>query len=83
MSFLAWIILGLLAGFIRSKLVNKRGDDVILDILLGILGAIIGGWLFNVFGAVGIARLNLFGLPVAVMGAVAVLLVYHAIRRVF
>jgi uncharacterized membrane protein YeaQ/YmgE (transglycosylase-associated protein family) len=81
MSFLAWIILGLLAGFIWSKLVNEPGDDVILDILLGIVGAIIGGWLFNIFEAASVIGLNLFSLPEAVMGAVAVLLVYRAIRR--
>ena len=49
MSFLAWIILGLVAGFIGSKLVNKRGEGLVLDLLLGIVGAIVGGWLFNRF----------------------------------
>ena len=82
MSFIAWIILGLLAGFIGSKLVNRRGEGLILDILLGIVGAIVGGWLFNRFGASGVTGLNLYSLLVAVIGAVVVLLVYHAIRRV-
>lgn len=81
MSIFAWIILGLLAGFIGSKLVNKRGDGLILDILLGIVGAVVGGWLFNTFGARGVTGLNLYSLLVAVIGAVVVLLVYHAIRR--
>jgi uncharacterized membrane protein YeaQ/YmgE (transglycosylase-associated protein family) len=81
MSFLAWIVLGLLAGFIGSKLVNKRGEGLLLDILLGIVGAIAGGWLFNIFGASGVTGLNLYSLLVAVAGAVIVLLVYHAIRR--
>ncbi len=81
MSFLAWIILGLLAGFIGSKLVNRRGEGLILDILLGIVGALAGGWLFNRFGAAGVTGLNLYSLLVAVVGAVVVLLVYHAIRR--
>jgi uncharacterized membrane protein YeaQ/YmgE (transglycosylase-associated protein family) len=81
MSFVAWIILGLIAGFIGSKLVNKRGEGLILDIVLGIVGAIVGGWLFNTFGASGVTGLNLYSLLVAVVGAVVVLVVYHAIRR--
>jgi len=81
MSFIAWIILGLIAGFIGSKLVNKRGEGVILDIVLGIVGAFVGGWLFNTFGASGVSGLNLYSLLVAVVGAVVVLVVYHAIRR--
>jgi len=81
MSWLAWIILGLVAGFIGSKLVNKRGEGLILDILLGIVGALVGGWLFNRFGASGVTGLNLYSLVVAVVGAVIILVVYHALRR--
>lgn len=81
MSFLAWIILGLLAGFIGSKLVNKQGEGFILDVVLGIVGAVVGGWLFNRFGAAGVTGLNVYSLLVAVIGAVVVLVVYHAIRR--
>lgn len=81
MSFVAWIILGLIAGFIGSKLVNKRGEGLILDIVLGIVGAIVGGWLFNTFGASGVTGLNLYSLLVAIVGAVVLLVVYHAIRR--
>jgi uncharacterized membrane protein YeaQ/YmgE (transglycosylase-associated protein family) len=81
MSFLAWIVLGLLAGFIGSKLVNRRGEGMILDIFLGIIGAIVGGWLFHRFGVAGVTGLNLYSLLVAVVGAVVVLLIYHAVRR--
>ena len=81
MSILAWIILGLLAGFIGSKLVNKTGEGFVLDIALGIVGAVVGGWLFNRFGAAGVSGLNLYSFLVAVVGAVVVLVVYHAIRR--
>ena len=81
MSFFAWIILGLVAGFIGSKIVNKRGEGLVLDLILGIVGAIAGGWLFNTFGASGVTGLNLYSLMVAVVGAVVVLVVYHAIRR--
>lgn len=81
MSFVAWIFLGLIAGFIGSKLVNKKGEGLILDVILGIVGALVGGWLFNTLGARGVTGLNLYSLLVAVVGAVVVLLVYHAIRR--
>ena len=82
MSFIAWIVLGLIAGFIASKLVNKSGEGVLLDIILGIIGAVVGGWLFNTFGMAGVSGVNIYSLVVAVVGAVIVLVVYHAIRRV-
>jgi uncharacterized membrane protein YeaQ/YmgE (transglycosylase-associated protein family) len=81
MSILAWIVLGLIAGFIGSKLVNKSGEGVLLDIILGIVGALIGGWVFNFFGASGVTGLNLYSLLVAVIGSVLFLVVYHALRR--
>ena len=81
MSFLAWILLGLLAGFIASKIVNKRGEGLFLDIVLGIVGAVVGGWLFGLLGASGVGGVNLYSLLVAVVGAIVVLLAYHAIRR--
>ena len=81
MSFLAWIVLGLLAGFVGSKIVNNTGQGVVLDIILGVVGAVIGGWLFNQFGASGVSGLNLYSLVVSVIGAIVVLIVYHAIRR--
>jgi uncharacterized membrane protein YeaQ/YmgE (transglycosylase-associated protein family) len=79
MSILAWIILGLVAGFIGSKLVNKSGEGIILDIVLGIVGAVVGGYVFNAFGAAGVTGLNIYSLIVAVVGAVILLVVYHAI----
>jgi uncharacterized membrane protein YeaQ/YmgE (transglycosylase-associated protein family) len=81
LSFLAWIILGLVAGFIGSKIVNKRGEGMFLDIILGIVGAIVGGFLFRMFGAHGATGLNIYSLIVAVIGAIVVLWVYHAIVR--
>ena len=81
MSILAWIVLGIVAGFIGSKLVNKTGEGLILDLVLGIVGAIVGGWIFTFFGQAGVTGLNLYSLLVAVIGAVVVLLAYHAIRR--
>jgi uncharacterized membrane protein YeaQ/YmgE (transglycosylase-associated protein family) len=82
MSFLAWIVLGLLAGFIGSKIVNKQGEGLFLDILLGVVGAVIGGWLFSIFGASGVTGVNLYSILVAVVGSVVLLVTYHAIRRV-
>jgi uncharacterized membrane protein YeaQ/YmgE (transglycosylase-associated protein family) len=81
MSFLAWIVLGLLAGFLGSKLVNKRGEGIVIDIVLGIVGAFIGGLLFNLLGARGVSGLNLYSLFVAVIGSVVFLLVYHSLFR--
>lgn len=81
MSILAWIVLGLIAGFIGSKLVNKTGEGLLLDIALGIVGAIVGGWLFSLFGMGGVTGLNIYSLLVAVVGAVVFLVIYHAVRR--
>jgi uncharacterized membrane protein YeaQ/YmgE (transglycosylase-associated protein family) len=81
MSFLAWIFLGLIAGFIGSKIVNHHGEGVFLDIILGIVGAVVGGWLFAAFGGTPVSGLNLHSLFVAVIGAVMVLVVWHALIR--
>ena len=81
MSFLTWVVLGLLAGFIGSKLVNKRGEGIVLDILLGIVGSVVGGILFNALGARGVSGLNLYSLMVAVLGSVVFLAAYHAMFR--
>jgi uncharacterized membrane protein YeaQ/YmgE (transglycosylase-associated protein family) len=82
MSILAWIVLGLVAGFIGSKIVNRRGEGLLLDILLGVVGAVVGGWLAGFFGLAGVSGLNLYSILIAVAGAVVVLAVFHAIRRV-
>jgi uncharacterized membrane protein YeaQ/YmgE (transglycosylase-associated protein family) len=79
MGIIAWIILGLVAGFIGSKIVNKRGKGIVLDVVLGIVGALVGGLLFQLIGAAGVTGLNLWSLLVATIGAVLVLVVYHAI----
>jgi len=79
MSILAWVVLGLVAGFIGSKIVNKSGEGVFLDIILGIVGAVVGGWLFNAFGMSSVTGVNIYSLLVAVVGAVVVLVVFHAV----
>ena len=78
---ISWIVLGLIAGYIASTLVNNRGEGLPMDIVLGIAGAVIGGWLFNTFGASGATGFNLWSLLVAVVGAVVLLWVWHALRR--
>jgi len=79
MGILAWLVLGLIAGFIASKIVNHSGSGALLDIVLGIVGAMVGGWLFNQFGHVGVNGFNIYSLVVATIGAVVILLIYHAI----
>ena len=81
MSIVAWIVLGLVAGFIASKLVNKSGEGMLMDIILGVVGAVVGGWLFSFFGMPGVSGLNLYSLLVAVVGAAVFLIVYHALTR--
>src|SRR6202521_2415608 len=81
MSFLAWIVLGLIAGFIGSKIVNRRGEGILLDILLGAVGAFVGGWLFHIFGAPGVTGVNIYSLFVAVIGSVVLLVLYHVVFR--
>ena len=79
MSIIAWLILGLIAGFIASKIVNNSGAGLLLDIVLGIVGALVGGFLFSVVGAEPVTGLNIYSIIVAVIGAILVILIYHAI----
>jgi uncharacterized membrane protein YeaQ/YmgE (transglycosylase-associated protein family) len=84
MSIIGWIVLGLVAGFIASKVVNKEGEGFFLDIVLGVVGAIVGGFIFAQFGAAGVTGFNLYSMLVAIVGAIIVLVIYHALfgRRV-
>lgn len=81
MSIVAWIVLGLVAGFIASKIVNKQGEGLLLDVVLGVVGAVVGGWLFQAVGMSGVSGLNVYSLVVAVLGAVVLLIVYHLLIR--
>jgi len=78
-SVLTWIVLGLIAGFIASKIVSGSGQGLLLDIVLGIVGAVLGGFLFSAIGSTGITGFNLWSVLVATLGAIAVLWAYHAI----
>ena len=79
MGIISWIILGLIAGFIGSKIVDKQGQGFWLNIALGIIGALVGGFLFDMFGATGVTGLNIWSMIVAIVGSVVVLLVYNAV----
>jgi uncharacterized membrane protein YeaQ/YmgE (transglycosylase-associated protein family) len=80
-AFVAWIILGLVVGFIGSKILNKTGHGLVRDVLLGIVGAIVGGFLSNLLGKPGVTGLDLYSLFVAVVGAVVFMIAYHALFR--
>lgn len=84
MGIIAWLVLGLIAGFIASKIVTNNGQGVVLDVVLGIVGAVVGGFLFSFFGAAPVTGFNIYSMIVAVVGAVVVLWLYHALvgRRV-
>ena len=77
MSIVSWSLLGLIAGFIGSKIVNSEGQGLWLNIVLGIVGAVVGGFLFSIFGATGITGFNIYSLIVAIIGSVVVLWLYH------
>ena len=79
MSILAWIVLGLIAGFIASKIYVGTGQGILMDIVLGIIGAVVGGYLFDMIGQTGITGFNIWSMLVAIVGAVLVLWIYHAI----
>ena len=79
MSIISWIILGLIAGFVGAKIVNREGQGFWLDIALGIIGALVGGFLFSFFGASGVTGLNIYSMIVAIIGSIVVLLIYNAV----
>jgi uncharacterized membrane protein YeaQ/YmgE (transglycosylase-associated protein family) len=81
MGIIAWLVMGLIAGFIASKLVNKQGEGIAMDIVLGIVGAVVGGFIAKVLGFNGIDGFNLYSTLISIGGAVVVLLAYHAVTR--
>jgi uncharacterized membrane protein YeaQ/YmgE (transglycosylase-associated protein family) len=85
MSIIGWIFLGLISGFIASKVVNKSGSGVILDIVLGIVGAFVGGLIFTGIGGHGVTGFNVYSMVVSVTGAIVVLVIYHMMfdRRIY
>ena len=78
MSIIAWLVVGLLAGWIGSMIVNRGGEGPLLDIVLGVVGAFVGGFLFNMLGHSGVTGINFYSIFVAVIGSIVVLVIYHA-----
>ena len=81
MSLFAWIVLGLLAGFVASNTVDKSGKGFVLDTVLGIVGAVVGGWIYTTFGISDGRGMNLYSLFVASIGAIFTLVAYHLLAR--
>jgi uncharacterized membrane protein YeaQ/YmgE (transglycosylase-associated protein family) len=79
MGIISWIILGLIAGFIGSKIVDKQGQGFWLNIALGIVGALVGGFIFDLIGSSGVTGLNIWSMIVAIIGSVVVLWIYNAV----
>jgi uncharacterized membrane protein YeaQ/YmgE (transglycosylase-associated protein family) len=79
MSVLGWVIFGLITGFIASKVVNSKGEGCLINIALGVVGALVGGWIFTMIGGSGITGFNLYSMLVAIVGAIVVLVGYQAI----
>jgi uncharacterized membrane protein YeaQ/YmgE (transglycosylase-associated protein family) len=79
MGIISWIILGLIAGFIGSKIVDKQGQGFWLNIALGIIGALVGGFIFDIVGSTGVTGLNIWSMIVAIIGSVVVLWIYNAV----
>lgn len=77
MSILGWIVFGLITGFIASRVVNSRGEGCILNIVLGLVGALVGGFIFRRIAGFDAFRFNLASMFVAIVGAIVVLLIYH------
>ncbi len=80
MGILLWIVFGAIAGWIAS-LITKSDTGLLLDIVVGIIGAIIGGWIMNALGSTGTTGFNLWSLLVAILGAVVLLVIVKAVRR--
>ena len=81
LSFVAWIVIGLVVGFIGSKILNKTGRGRVRDVLLGIFGAMVGGFLSNLLGKSSGSRVDSYSFLVAMVGAVVFMIVYHALFR--
>ena len=79
MGIIAWLVVGLIAGFIGSKIVNKSGEGLVRDIILGVIGGLVGGAIFSALGSTGVTGIDLWSIFVAVIGSIVVLVVYHAL----
>ena len=81
MSIIAWLVVGLISGFLASKVINKTGSGIVMDIVLGIVGALVGGFIFNALGHSAPSGINIYSIFVSFVGAVIVLVIYHMVIR--
>lgn len=82
MGFVAWIIVGIIAGWLAKFVVKGEGPGGILgDLIIGVIGAVIGGWIWNYFGHVGATGINIPSIIVAFVGSIILLLIVRAFRR--
>jgi len=75
-----WVVLGLLAGFVASKVITGHSQGLALDIVVGVVGALIGGWFLLHIGTAWLRGIYLWSLLAAVVGAVVLLVIWHAVR---
>jgi uncharacterized membrane protein YeaQ/YmgE (transglycosylase-associated protein family) len=84
MSMIVWILLGSLLGLAASKVVSTTGEGTVVDILLGMVGAVIGGWIFMLLGGGGATGFNIGTVQsarIAASGTIILLTLYHVFRR--
>ena len=82
MSIILWILFGALVGWIASLIMKTDAEQgAFLNIVVGIVGAVIGGYVMNYFGESDIAGFNLYSFLVALLGAVILIGIVRAIRR--
>ena len=79
MGIIAWIVFGLIAGWIASKIMHGEGSGLMMNLVLGVVGAFVGGLLMSIIGGVGVTGFNLWSMLVAVLGAIIVLWLYNAL----
>jgi uncharacterized membrane protein YeaQ/YmgE (transglycosylase-associated protein family) len=80
MNWLAWIVVGIIAGALARTVIRGEGPGGCLgDLIIGVIGAIIGGYLFNFFGHSGATGINIYSIIVAFVGSLVLLLILRAI----
>jgi uncharacterized membrane protein YeaQ/YmgE (transglycosylase-associated protein family) len=80
MNILLWIVFGALAGWIAS-IIMKSPNGALMDIVIGIVGAVLGGWIMNFFGQAGVTGFNIYSFIVAIIGAIILIAIVRAVRR--
>lgn len=79
MSILIWIVFGAIVGWIASAIMGTR-EGLLMDIILGIVGAVLGGWLMSILGQGGVSGFNLYSFLVAILGAIVLIAIVRALR---